>query len=556
MNIFANTKNRVLIYAISIIALTLVSSARAGDPGTPVAHWAFEEGAMQTIFNNINPGTYDGYRGRISTTEATYDSVWTNGLNGSSSALWFTNSQVATITEIADDTNGDRIADSGPFTGSFSMFMRVKLANTDIQQPLISDDDTSGNRGFYTDTQPSSLDGSTYRLGLRVNINSPTNSFFYTTGGIASDIAITNVVSCGFSFLADPNPADASNDGSFQFYVNGQPFGAAKTHNSPYIGVNGTDLVIGNYYHAAAAKGAIIDDIAIWDKALTADEMAYIESNALPQPTPGPGLKPDYPYAHWPFEEGSGEIVTDIRTRNQNDGYLGSSPSDTSLNPTWVAGLNGNSAALQYNDGDLVTINDIANDTNGDRVADSGPFAGTFTLFARVNLPNTNSTPIFNADKEDPVTNRGFYFDMVNCWDDGNGNWHFGSRININSPTNGFWAAKVGTATTPLCTNIHNIAIIFKADPNPADTSNDGRYSLYVDGELFDSVTHNSPYIGVSGNNKFWLARDTFIPSPNKGLIMDDVAIWSKELSDNELYYIINDGIPIEPPSGTLIILK
>lgn len=553
----AKYEKRITVFVYVVCALIFTAKVQAGDPGDPVAHWAFEEGALQTVFNNANPGTYDGYRGRTISQESNFDALWTNGLNGSSYALWFTNSEIVTITEIADDINSDRVADSGPLSGSFSMFMRVNLPNADYQMLATADKGPTdpSTRGFYFDTQASALSGSTYHLGLRFSFNAPTNNNSYIAGGTSSDIAVTNVESIGFTFKADPDPSDASNDGTLQFYVNGTPFYAVKTHNAPYIGVSGHGFWLGKNFEVELAKGAIMDDVAIWNKVLTDSEMAFIETNALTQPDPGPGVKPDYPYAHWPFDEGSGEIVKDIRTRGVNDGYLGSSPSDTTRNPTWIAGLNGSDHALQYDNIDIVVIDDIANDNNSDRVADSGPFSGDFTLFARVDLPNTNRIPIYNADKEAPITDRGFYVDYYNCYDDGT-NWHIGTRMYTASPTNALYKVKGGSVSTPLCTDVQTMIISFKADPNPGDSNRDGEYKIYINGELFDSATHNAPYVGVSGNNKFWLAHDTYNDGKPNGLIMDDMAIWDKVLTDNEIYYIEHSGIPIEPPAGTLILIN
>ena len=554
---FRKLKSMVL-FGGAILMLSLTMVVQAGDPGAPVAHWPFEEGGLQTVCNNVNPGTYDGYRGRTKSIESSYDAPWVSGLNGSTYALQFSNDVIVTIMDIGADTNGDRVADSGPLAGSFSMFMRVDLPNADYQMLATADKGPSDKtRGFYFDTLASGVHGSTWRLGLRFSFNSPTNNTLYSVGGQSGDIAVTNVESIGFTFLADPNPSDANNDGSFQYYVNGSPFYSAKAHNAPYLGVSGNGFWIGKNFEGEQAKGAVIDDVAIWDKVLTADEMMYIETNALPQPAAGPGRNPGYPYAHWECNEGSGQTVQNRMDPGTNDGYLGTSAGNTTRDPTWISGLNGSSAALQYDNTDVVVIKDIADDLNTDRVADSGPLAGSFTMFYRVNLPNLSRAPIVNADKETPVTDRGFYMDMYQCYEDAGGNYHFGIRVSVSSPTNDIPSfAKSGSASTPTNTAIETIVLSFLADPNPDDASSDGVLDFYVDGTIFHTLSHNCPYFGVSGNNKLWLARDTYNTTPG-GLILDDVAIWDKAMNENEIYYLVHTGVPrIIPPSGIVIIIK
>lgn len=281
-----------LLFGYAIVALTFSILLKAGDvdvsdaPGVPVAHWAFEKGARQTVCNNVNPGTYDGYRGRKASDESKYDARWVSGLKGSSSALKFTNRQIVTIKDIAVDTDGDRIADSGPFTGSFSIFMRVEMSN-DHAQYLLSADKGRPPRGFYFDTLNGTLHDGEYRLKIRFYAGSPSNSLYNNIGGGAEDIAISKIHSIGFTFLADPNPDDEINGGSLQYYVNGKPFHAPVAHNVPCVGVNGEGLWIGGRWGKERGKGTIIDDLAIWDKVLTPGEMMYLHNNKIPaRPVP------------------------------------------------------------------------------------------------------------------------------------------------------------------------------------------------------------------------------------------------------------------------------
>ncbi|MDD5708097.1 MAG: hypothetical protein PHR35_19440, partial [Kiritimatiellae bacterium] len=482
-----------MLTVIGILGLGLF--VRAADPGAPVGHWPMEEGDLQRVYNRVNHDTYLAYLGTTLAAEADRDPDWVIGLAGSAHGLQFSaKKDCLTIENLAPDVNGDRVADSGPLSGSFSMFFRVSLPNTN-NMSLVDTDQYGGKRGVWFDTATSILDGSIWRLGLRLIAKSPTNDSTISVNGAAGGIAVTNVETIGISFLADATPGDGSSDGIVRFYVNGEPFGGALPHKMPYVGV-GPGFRLGYGWTATdTIKGQVFDDVAIWDRALTVEEMAFVHANGLSQSSGNPGI----PYAHYPFEEGAGQIVKNIIAPNVNGAYLGTSAGNTSDDPAWVAGLNGSGYALQYDNRDILSIQDIANDADNDRVADSGPLAGSFSLYMRVQIPNTNRVVFVMADNLGNPAMRGFYIDLYNTILDGNGQWRFGCRWPFFSPTNNIMTGVTGSEATPPTTTIDALLFTFLADPQPGDAIEVGSVAIYASTNgvpmLLNAVLqHNCPY--------------------------------------------------------------
>ncbi len=85
------------------------------------------------------------------------------------------------------------------------------------------------------------------------------------------------------------------------------------------------DLVIGNAL-AGGSRGAnaVIDDVRIYNHALSADEIRYLYNRKQP-------------IAHWKFDEGTGQSAFDSSI-NGNTGQLGSTTAADAGDPTWTDG--------------------------------------------------------------------------------------------------------------------------------------------------------------------------------------------------------------------------
>ena len=74
--------------------------------------------------------------------------------------------------------------------------------------------------------------------------------------------------------------------------------------------------------------GGILDDVTIWNRALSAAEIQTVMSGALPSNLSGLG-------AAWQLNEGSGQTVVDSSPHNRS-GQLGGAPGTDAADPQWV----------------------------------------------------------------------------------------------------------------------------------------------------------------------------------------------------------------------------
>jgi hypothetical protein len=119
-----------------------------------------------------------------------------------------------------------------------------------------------------------------------------------------------------------------SYDGSqYVLYLDGLP--VASTVRSGLLGTNGLPMYIGNRSTGNRAFDGSIDEVRIWNRALSAAEIAAGRDVELDGSEPGL-------VAYYRFNEGSGQIVTD-QAGFANDGMLGSSLNSESNDPLWTS---------------------------------------------------------------------------------------------------------------------------------------------------------------------------------------------------------------------------
>lgn len=150
-----------------------------------------------------------------------------------------------------------------------------------------------------------------------------------------------------------------THDGSIRkLYVNGVLDPITSSQSGLFTG-DTNPLRIGIHYSLFEPFDGIIDEVAIYNRALAAEE---IVASTFGQLT---GNEPNL-VGYWDFDEGGGQIAYDL-SGNGNDGYLGSDPNAVDASdPTWVASDLMNSIQpdllIRTDDELLYTGDDVYND--------------------------------------------------------------------------------------------------------------------------------------------------------------------------------------------------
>ena len=99
---------------------------------------------------------------------------------------------------------------------------------------------------------------------------------------------------------------------------------ATKNFAADTIDTDTNPLTLGCRYNGLEPFNGLIDDVRIYNRALSAEEIRYHYNHGRP-------------VAQWRLDEGTGQIAFD-ESDNNNDGTLGSTTSPDDNDPTWVAG--------------------------------------------------------------------------------------------------------------------------------------------------------------------------------------------------------------------------
>lgn len=154
-----------------------------------------------------------------------------------------------------------------------------------------------------------------YKLGLNSNhLRGSVDKIVATGGGLTSTASFDTLTSYQWHF-----GVFVYDDDSARLYVDGVLDSArATTWAIPLPNTN--DLLIGRHEHVAASYywEGLLDEISIWDRALTAQEI-----NDLMQCSPT-GTETDL-LGYWNFDEGTGTLTAD-QTSNANDASFFGSP--------------------------------------------------------------------------------------------------------------------------------------------------------------------------------------------------------------------------------------
>jgi hypothetical protein len=115
---------------------------------------------------------------------------------------------------------------------------------------------------------------------------------------------------------------------NFSLYVNGKLDIATGSYSGSLLSNSTRDLLIGHSYGNRGIPGSI-DDTRIFNRSITGGEVSALYNGGAGLNTPLGGE-----VGWWAFDEGSGQVVLD-KSSNNNNGTLGATASASTDDPTW-----------------------------------------------------------------------------------------------------------------------------------------------------------------------------------------------------------------------------
>jgi len=179
-------------------------------------------------------------------------------------------------------------------------------------------------------------------------------------------------------------------------YINGEQKDTGYNANIDNLRSTADNLVIGSWVGTSNFFDGIIDEVRIYNRALSAEEIRYHYNRGGP-------------VAHWKFDEGSGSTAYD-ETPNNNDGTL-------TNGPTWVEGKYGSALVFDGVD-DYVSMPDV-NVSPPYTVSAWIKHQGSGVRIAVFSRKGSKFT--FGVDADNKITLR-----------DKNGTFYYGSTLNQN----------------------------------------------------------------------------------------------------------------------------
>ena len=383
---------------------------------------------------------------------------------------------------------------------------------------------TTGSQDFTIAGWLSTSNASTARKGIACwgqDIPWQGTYFFVNPNGkLAFDFAYN----AGPTSTASVNDAQwhfvsvTNNNGFIQLYVDGVPNGQGMQMSPPNISGNtksiGSNLSGGGTQNNFAGK---LDDIAIWDRALTSSEIQNIynqinTNTPLPTYVPANGL-----VGWWPFngnandESGNGNngsvngaLITDDRNGNQNSAY------NFNVN-NWSFGSGGDNIYIPYNSSFNFTEFTISAWIK--RTSSGSTISPQFLSIVRryqygYNNPNGETWVLEIAHGTSPT-----------------GSVLYGTVIEQSpSPANNFYAQS--NLTVPLNQWCHIIM-----------TYSQNTISLYINNQLVGTASDTSININTVGNSGISIGLSEQANgqwNPFDGSI-DDIGIWNRALNAQEV---------------------
>lgn len=475
--------------------------------GTQIAYWKFDEQFGQTINNTIS-GAANGTLGATSDI-STDDPTWKTGsnckLNG---CLYFDGGDYVLMDSGTNYSN----------TQSHTYSAWVKLTANPASYAWIIN-----NGGGNTGT-------SLIIRNVGGNVLKP--AFFYNGGASVVNGNTTLSLNTWYQLTTsyDTNTAKVS------FYIDGKFDSTSNTLTSWNSG--STAFRIGSWYTPSYYPTGLIDEVKIYNSALTADQVKLdynfgsslgfsTGQNEADDLTDGAGSPP---ILYWNFDEKSDTTANDKSGNN----YSGT----TFNSPEWTTGKIG--SALKF-DG----LNDHVS------TATSNPFE-----YTDGNI--TFETWFYHRSAD---TDTSYLFSKA--W---NGNGQYNYRIYFSGNTDNIIVALLGstawsttTANTFTDDTWHHLAVTL---------ADDSSVKIYVDGKLEKSDTHNiTSWVPSSDDSNIRLSIGSLYPYGNSWAgvtsysfqgLLDEIKIYDYVRTPTQIAYDYNRGAPIahwrlDECSGTTI---
>ncbi|MBI4136714.1 DUF2341 domain-containing protein [Candidatus Roizmanbacteria bacterium] len=516
---YAGNVDDVRIYNYARTQKQIIQDMNAGHPavgspvGSPIAHWALDEGYGSTIYNSGNIGV----------------GVTANGTlgSGSSAPSWTNDGKFGKA--LSFDGNNDSVSMGDvsileldfPFTLSAWINLDT-LPSTDENYNIISKYYALTNdREWYFSvvTATDTLQFGKSETGTSATLTSFNSNTAFTSSDIGAWVHVMVSI-------------DAS--GNYTFYRNGRADGTG-TFASTTIHHDVANAMIGAVNHSSSNPDHFfdgkIDEVKIYDFALSTDEVkaeynqgkaAVLGSTGTSSSSPNvadnsstrqycpPGDTGtcNAPVAEWFMDEGTGTSANDT-TGNSNTGTLGSGNSA----PVWSSGIQGNS--LKF-DG----INDIVSAT------DSDSFTGStlsWEFWMKANTGMSGAKHMIN--KYVAASSQRSWTVLYNG----------GSSIGITLSSDGTNNAQSASTTLPTEGVWHHIAITYNA----------GTVTFYFDG-IRESQATNSQTTTFNNSNvvKIGASGDT-TPSGFFDGFLDQVRIYNYVRTPEQVAWSYSKGAPI-----------
>lgn len=318
-------------------------------------------------------------------------------------------------------------------------------------------------------------------------------------------------------------------------YVNGvQKFAV----NNPYLPASFTNVAIGaGWSNTRAWKGGI-DEVAMYDQALTPSQVSAHYDSAFALGDFASRVLFLNPIAYWRFNDASAASGSTVKNSSASgalyDGTYGNGVSLVS-DPNLI-GLNGGTAASFSGSGSSASVPNTGFPT--------GDSARTFTAWIRTTMPSANNYPgLFSYGTEAPPLNRGF---EIVLWSNADPNGVPGIQGEIGASQYGN-----GLTTQEVVNDGEWHFVAVTVDPFGAGaTSGSPLWSIYLDGEyqaskvmltgtVLDPV---GALIGMTrGNATLWQGQ------------IDELAVFGRALSAYDVQMLYQGAYVPEPGSLTLL---
>ena len=275
----------------------------------PIGEWFFDEGSGQYARDNTGNGGHFVLGGSASLQYS--DPSWGSGLNGSCLKFDGANDYAMVGSSTMMDLTGDLSLEAWFRTDSTNNYLA-------IIDKRYGSSAGSGYALYLDNGKPrlSIYDGSTQGSDVMGTVDLRDNKWHHliiTYDGSMGTVYVDGELGSSRSMTRDP----ASSNTRLTLGLRSSGWGG----NMPFRGD--------------------IDQVAIFDRALSASEVRYRYTGHIPR------------HSFWPLDENEGQKASDIISGN--DGFLGTSEGSDEQDPEWYIGMNGSCAMFDGVD-DIIVI--------------------------------------------------------------------------------------------------------------------------------------------------------------------------------------------------------